>query len=150
MLSRLTSERAQQVLLLRTSQRYLDRLAASLIQKSGQEAKFRRHAGLLPSCVRAARVNSASQTLRMHMISTPVHAGIGLVLPEAMYLRGTRLAQEVEDRRQALQASRAANAPKLAMLLDKTRQLKAHVEETLTTALKRPVLVVGEVNAVLS
>ena len=44
MLSRLTSERAQQVLLLRTSQRYLDRLAASLIQKSGQEAKFRRHA----------------------------------------------------------------------------------------------------------
>ena len=72
------------------------------------------------------------------------------MLPEAMYLRGTRLAQEVEDRRQALQASRAANAPKLAMLLDKTRQLKAHVEETLTTALKRPVLVVGEVNAVLS
>ena len=41
-LGRLTSERAQQVLLLRTSQRYLDRMAASLLQKAGQEGKFRR------------------------------------------------------------------------------------------------------------
>ena len=50
MLGMLTSERAQQVLLLHTSPRYLDRLAASLQQKCGQEGRFRRHARHLSAC----------------------------------------------------------------------------------------------------
>ena len=62
----------------------------------------------------------------------------------------SRLAQEVEARRQALQASRVADAPQLTSLLDRTRRLKAHVEATLTADLKRPVLVVGEVNSMVS
>ena len=41
-LARVTGERAQHTLLLATSERYLDRLAASLAQKAGQERKFRR------------------------------------------------------------------------------------------------------------
>ncbi len=43
-LGALTGERARQLLLARTSARYLGRLVAGLQQKRGQEAKFRRRA----------------------------------------------------------------------------------------------------------
>jgi hypothetical protein len=54
----------------------------------------------------------------------------------------------VEGRRQALQASLAADTRKVAGILEKTRQLKLHVEQSLAADLKRPVLVVGEINAI--
>jgi hypothetical protein len=38
----LTDERTQQLLLFKTSERYLDRVTSALRQKAGQEAKFRR------------------------------------------------------------------------------------------------------------
>ena len=46
-LKRVTSERARQLLLARTSARYLDRLVSGLQQKGSQEAKFRRRASVL-------------------------------------------------------------------------------------------------------
>lgn len=60
-LGTLTAERAQQLLLLRTSQRYQDRLAASLLQKAGQEGKFRRCARTQgATCLSAASAAAAS------------------------------------------------------------------------------------------
>ncbi|KAK9825903.1 hypothetical protein WJX81_003892 [Elliptochloris bilobata] len=55
-LARVTSERARQLLLARTSARYLGRLVAGLQQKGGQEAKFRRMAGLQQKGGQAAAV----------------------------------------------------------------------------------------------
>lgn len=45
-LKRVTSERARQLLLARTSARYLSRLVSGLQQKGSQEAKFRRRASV--------------------------------------------------------------------------------------------------------
>lgn len=52
----------------------------------------------------------------------------------------------MERRRQALQASLAGDAPKLAAVLHKTRELKEHVEHALTAQLSRPVVIVGDIN----
>lgn len=41
-IGQLTEERTQQLLLFKTSERYLDRVTSALQQKAGQEAKFRR------------------------------------------------------------------------------------------------------------
>jgi len=60
-----------------------------------------------------------------------------------------RLAQEVEGRRQALQKSLLEDASKLATVLQKTRDIKSLVEDSLASQLHRPVLVVGEIHHAL-
>ena len=56
----------------------------------------------------------------------------------------------MESRRQALQSSLAADMRKVGAILEKTRQLKLHVEQALAAYLKRPVLVVGEINLLMN
>ncbi len=60
-----------------------------------------------------------------------------------------RLAQEVERRRGAVQASLAGDAPKLAAVLHATAGLKRHAEGALGAQLGRPVHIVGDINTVL-
>ena len=59
------------------------------------------------------------------------------------------MAQEVEGRRQAVQGNLSDDACKLANVLQKTKDIKALVEQALTSQFSRPVLIVGEINKAL-
>ncbi|GAB4823290.1 hypothetical protein N2152v2_010336 [Parachlorella kessleri] len=116
----LTGERLQQLLLLRSSPRHLDRLVASLAHKGGQEAKFKRWVRLL--------VHKGGQEAKFKKAAREAEARRGDALLKALY---NEAAREAEARRGEAQRQLMAGAARLAALVKHTRAAKELVEEAL-------------------